>query len=99
MQRIKFKILLIVFKCVNNMAPLYLSELLTPYPTLYNSRLSDGDKLVIARTINNWGDRCFVVAGPRLWNDLPETIKQHSSVTSFKKSLKTHLLKEAYECA
>ena len=98
MQRIKFKILLIVFKCVKNIAPLYLSELLTPYPALYNSRFSDGDNLMVARTFNNWGDRCFAVAGPRLWNDLPETIKQNSSVPSFKKSLKHHLFKEAYEC-
>ena len=44
-----------------------------------NTRLSDdGDNLVIARTGNNWGDRCLAAAGPKLWKDLPQTIEDHS---------------------
>ena len=96
--RITFKILLIVFKCKNDMGPLYLSDILTPYLSPYNTRLSDGDNLVIARTHNNWGDRCFAVASPKLWKDLPQTIKDHSSVKCFNKSMKTHLFNDAYKC-
>jgi hypothetical protein len=96
--RITFKILLFVFKCQKDMAPPYLSDLLIPYTCSYDTRLSDSNNLVKARTHNNWGDRCFAVAGPRLWEHLPLTIKNHSSVKSFKKALKTHLFKDAYKC-
>ena len=66
-----FKILLIVFKCKKDIAPPYLSDLLTPNSSPYSTRLSEDDNLVIARTHNNSGDCCFAVAvaGPKLWKD------------------------------
>ena len=36
------------------------------------------------------------VCAPRLWNELPEDIKQAKSVDTFKGLLKTHLFKAAY---
>ena len=43
------------------------------------------------------GDRSFSVAAPRIWNSLPNSIKSNSE-HAFKKALKTHLFKIAYEC-
>ncbi len=37
------------------------------------------------------GDRDFAVAAPKLWNDLPLPIRQASSLSLFKSSLKTYL--------
>ena len=38
------------------------------------------------------GDRAFVAAAPKLWNDLPLEIRMAKSVDTFKKFLKKHLL-------
>ena len=42
------------------------------------------------------GDRAFAVAGPRVWNTLPDAIRRCSSPDSFKRSLKTHLYIQCY---
>ena len=37
------------------------------------------------------GDRSFAVAGPRLWNSLPTSLRQITSYGQFRRYLKTHL--------
>ena len=50
-QRIVFKLLLIVYKCINNVAPLYLSELLSNYvPT---RTLRSGHMQLLQETLSN----------------------------------------------
>ena len=47
---------------------------------------------VVPRTHTGFGDRVFQVAGPRLWNSLPASLRQSdTTVGQFKKLLKTHL--------
>ena len=41
-------------------------------------------------TYHSLGDRSFVVAGPRVWNSLPATIRQITSYGRFRQHLKTH---------
>ena len=96
-QRIKFKILLLVYKCMNGIGPQYLSELLSPHtnPELQHClRSSLLDNLSVPRTTSRSGDRSFCVCGPKLWNTLPLYIKNCPSVKTFKKSLKTFLFKK-----
>jgi len=38
----------------------------------------------------SYGDMCFSVCAPQLWNSLPVTLRQSNSFVSFKKSLKTY---------
>lgn len=93
-QRIKFKILLIVYKCLNGIGPLYLSELLSSYSNSESRQcLRSGslDNLYIPRSSNSFGDRSFFVCAPKLWNTLPVRIRNSPSVDTFKKSLKTFL--------
>ena len=40
---------------------------------------------------NNFGDRCFAAAGPRLSNTLPLNLRLCDSLGQFKRSLKTFL--------
>ena len=42
------------------------------------------------------GDRSFAVAGPRLWNTLPEDITSAPSLLVFRQKLKTHLFRQFY---
>jgi len=43
----------------------------------------------VPRTQNSCGGRSFTVAGPRLWNDLPPSLRCESSYEQFKWQLKT----------
>jgi len=56
------------------------------------SHSNDIRKLIVPRTHNELGDRSFLAAGPRLWNDLPPGLRWPGlSFDSFRRSLKTHL--------
>ena len=46
--------------------------------------------LAVPRTYTTLGDRSFVVAGPRVWNSLPVTIRQITSYGQFRQHLRTH---------
>ena len=41
----------------------------------------------IPRTHNNFGDRSFSVAGPRVWNNLPPHLRQEMNIARFKRQL------------
>ena len=94
--RIKYKILLIVYKCLHGEGPSYLSSLLREYCPPRSLRSSNQQMLVVPKTNRRYGDRAFSVAGPKLWNDLPDEIKNCDSADSFKRSLKTHFFRLAY---
>ena len=50
----------------------------------------------IIKTLTTLGDRAFVAAAPKLWNNLPSDIRMAKSVDTFKKLLKTHLFSKAF---
>lgn len=80
--RIHFKILLFAFKCLNGLAPPYISELLHPYRPTRSLRSADQLLLSAPKTKRKLkGDRAFAVAAPKLWNDLPLHIRQASSLS------------------
>lgn len=96
-QRIKFKILLLVFRALDGTAPDYLCELLSVYTPSRNLRSADCNLLNVIKTrLKTYGDRAFSSAGPREWNALPIHIRQANSLQNFKSQLKTHLFNEAY---
>ncbi|XP_051939816.1 uncharacterized protein LOC127612987 [Hippocampus zosterae] len=98
--RVIFKILLFVFKSLNNLAPPYLSELIRPYTPARRLRSVDQSLLEVPRTkLRLRGDRAFSVPSPSLWNDLPLNIRQASSLPIFTALLKTHLYSLAFDSA
>ena len=84
--------MLIVHKSVNNIAPIYISELLKVYTPSRNLHSSNMSLLKEPTSKRTWGDRSFSVAAPRLWNHLPTKLKSCHSITRFKSLLKTHLI-------
>ena len=46
---------------------------------------------------NRFGDRSFAVAGPRLWNSLPTSLRQISSYGQFRRYLKKSFIKMGFE--
>ena len=83
-ERIVYKVLLIVFKCITGHAPVDLMNML-------ELSKSDRSKKLVARKCNGvMGDRAFSVCGPRLWNALPTHLRMLVDVLDFKKKLKTY---------
>ena len=91
--RVKYKILLLIFKCLCGKGPVYLSQLLERYVPERDLRSSEDHQLKDARVRKVYGSRAFAIAGPRLWNTLPITMKNCATVSSFKTAVKTHLFK------
>ena len=94
---IDFKIILIAFKILNNMAPSYLSSLICiATPSRYSLRSAcDGALLRSSSPVKSsktLGDRAFVLAAPKLWNSLPKDIRTTTSLSSFKIKLKSFYL-------
>ena len=94
--RIQFKVLLLVYKALNGLAPKYIKELLVPYKPRRHLRSEAKGLLDEPRTRIKFGDRAFSISAPRLWNALPQHLKDSTSCQAFKKCLKTHLLRLAH---
>ena len=47
--------------------------------------------------LSTLGARSFYAAAPTLWNSLPANIQEITSLSIFKKKLKTHLFNLAYK--
>ena len=91
-KRIDFKILTLAYKCLHNLAPKYLEDLLEWYTPTRSLRSSDQHLLKVPKTrLKTFGDRSFSKAAPTLWNSLPLPIRSAESLDSFKKQLKTYL--------
>ena len=95
--RIKFKILVIVFKCLHGTAPAYLKDLIiVKSASCYSLRSSGSKTLVVPRTATKLCDRSFRVVGPRWWNALPSDLKSIDKESVFRRQLKTHLFRLNY---
>ena len=95
-ERAKFKILTLVYKSIHGSTPEYLSELIIPYNPPRELRSKSSNLLCVPKCRVKYGERAFSHAGPSLWNTLPSSIRNASSLAIFKKKLKTHLFTEAY---
>ena len=98
--RIELNIVLSVFKIFKGFAPSYLSSVITRKPESgYNLRNARDKTLLnypIFKSKATLGDRAFMFAAPKLWNNLPRDIRESSFINSFKSKLKTFLFKKAF---
>jgi hypothetical protein len=77
-----------VFKCLHEISPEYVCSLLTKHHVQYNLR--DGNKLT-QKHFNTvtYGKRSFAYMGEKLWNCMPNEIKNSITLKEFKERLKT----------
>ena len=88
-ERIVFKILSIVHKCVNGEAPPEFSEM---FLFVQSERTK---KLVVKPCNGSMGERAISVCGPKLWNALHLKLREERCIDRFKKSLKTFLFENS----
>ena len=96
--RIDYKILLLVYKALNGLAPSYLSDCLPRYVPGRHLRSSNADLLDPPPKMNykKYGEASFCFYGPTAWNKLPLHLRQAVSVDSFKAQLKTYFFTLAF---
>ena len=96
--RIVFKILLRVFKSLNNLFPTYLANRMS-YQSHSRDLRSASKQLLDQRRSNTktYGDKAFSVCAHKLWNSLPLDLRKSPSLTGFKKELKTYLFRQFLE--
>ena len=81
-------------KCLNGLAPSYLSDLVcTSYIPRRNLRSANSHCLLDVRySLRNYCFRSFSVASPQLWNDMPVEVRSWDSLNDFEKKLKPYFL-------
>ena len=74
-QRVDFKLFVLVFNCLRNSAPSYLTNMCQPVKSKLRRRFLRsavrGDLIVPPTRTVRYGLRSFAVAGPSTWNALP----------------------------
>ena len=91
-QRIKYKVLLLTYKCLHGLAPAYLAELLTVHTPSRSLRSSSAPVLTVPRVRSTTiGGRAFSVGAPQLWNHLPASLRNSPSLDNFRRHLKHFL--------
>ncbi len=74
--RISYKILLLTYKALNDLAPAYLTNLLSCYNPTRSLRSQISGLLVVSRIAKSTkGGRTFSYLAPKLWNSLPDNVQ------------------------
>ena len=97
-QRIKYKLCTLCFNFFSGSSPAYISDLLHVYTPKRTLRSSSDNRILLVPNMHSvsFGQRSFSFAAPSFWNSLPHGIRHATSVSSFKRSLKTHLFLEYF---
>ena len=92
--RINHKILTLIHKSIMGKAPEYLQNLLTVHwpgrPGLRSASDTNLQVVPFARR-KTFAEHSFSIQGPKLWNSLPEDLRNERDTNRFKRKLKTHL--------
>ncbi len=94
---ISYKILLLAYKALNDLAPAYLTNLLSRYNPTRSLRSQNSGLLVVPRIAKSTkGGKTFSYLAPKLWNSLPDNVRGSDTLSLFKSRLKTHLFSQAF---
>ncbi len=95
--RISYNILLLAYKTLNDLAPAYLTNLLSRYNPNRWLRSQNSGLLVVPRIAKSTKEgRTFSYLAPKLWNSLPDNVRGSDTLSLFKSVLKTHLFSQAF---
>ena len=89
---VKYKILLLTYKCRSGLAPAYICDNIKLYVPPHGLRSHDQGLLSVPQTKTAYGDRAFSVSAPRLFNNLPQEIRTLTTLHCFKNAVYTYLL-------
>ena len=98
-ERITFKVATIMYKCINNIALAYLSEMvISQVPHTRSLRSTHRGLLDTTKSRTEFvHGSSFKSMGPHIWNTLPANVKNSNNIDIFKTRLKTHLFRISYQ--
>ena len=87
-----------MFKCIHDLAPSYLCNEITmaiEVQSRFTRNLNENNVFVpvIAKSCTG---NAFSYCGPRLWNTLPDDMKECSTIDVFKAKARFHFLQKTY---
>ena len=91
--RIDYNKAVLTYRALNNLTPAYITNLLKPMSQVHslNLRSSENGSLYVPRSRTSLYSGSFSCSAPRLWNALPQCVREAGSLDSFKKNLKNNL--------
>ena len=98
-RRIDYKIIVVTYRCLHGQAPSYLSRHILPHVFTRSLRSESHGRIVFPPQplLVHYGDRAFSQFAPRLWNNLPVSIRLADDFSTFKRLLKTYLFYLAFK--
>ena len=86
-EKVLFNDLVLVFKCVNGLAPDYLGKYFIEHSAVHNNNKRRCNNFVVPRCGLSMGQRELYFQGLREWNRLADNIKNTKDIDSFKQTL------------
>jgi len=95
-QRVQYKLAVMVHRCLGRRAPSYFADYCVPVstvPGLQHLRSASHRQLIVPHVRHStFGARAFAIAGPTVWNSLPDSLRDPAvGPDQFRRDLKTHL--------
>ncbi len=81
----------LIFKFLSNNVPEYIKEMFTVNNGKYNTRNPNMLKRPFYKTSN--GQKAISYIGPKLWDSMPNYLKEKRTIASFKHEYKSHYLR------
>ena len=91
-QKHKFIVLFYIYKALNNFYPEWFNDL-KKVKDVTRGNTRQENNLYVARYKTNTGARSLKILGPMLWNELPPSLTNTTSLPEFKRNLATHISK------
>lgn len=89
---LKYRDMVQIFKCKNQLAPTYLSSKLTTRSQVHKYQTRQHKDLNVARCRTTLAQRSFFTRATKTWNSLPNTVKSCITLRVFKSSLRKTLI-------
>ena len=90
-QRIDYKVASLVHSIRETSSPPYLTDMVKNYVPSRSLRSGEVNKLDTPRSKLAMTDRAFFIAAPKVWNNLPPSLRTIPSSSIFRSKLKTYL--------
>ena len=87
-----YKDAVMAYKCLNNLAPSYLTKKFIKRSDIHNCQTRNNHNLDIPSYKSATGQRTFYYRAVKIWNELDDDLKNISELKRFKKKLKEYLL-------
>jgi len=91
--RMQFKIALLMYNALVGRCPEYINDIVAPVasnPGRKQLRSAARSEIIVPPCRTKFDSRAFSVAGPEVWNRLPQSVRSADTVRLFRRLLKTH---------